>query len=953
MNAPEGFDAYLWSDNQTSQSVSVTIAGNYAVQVQKNGCWSDASDPVKITDPSQPSKPKITFDNSQELCEGQSIQINAPEGFKYYEWSNGETTQSISIDKSATYSVKVANCSNLFSEISDELILDFKAVAAKPLVSVTDGSKEICTGETVTIAGPEDFNQYLWSDGNQSKEVTVSTESSLFLQVKNDDQCWSEPSETVNVSVKPQPDKPAITYHQDLIICSNEVIELSAPSGYLAYSWSNNLNSKTITTGDPGSYSVKVKNEYCWSESSETIDIKSSEPPEQPSISYDDKNLCVGDEVLISAPSGYKYYEWNTGEMSQQIIVKEKSEIRVKVADCHNIWSELSEPVNITFKEFANKPSINVEGPEEICPGETTVLSGPVGYDHYQWLSSEKTLKINVSNSGPFTLKVRNENQCWSENSDPINIVVKEKPKEPSIYSYNGLIICEEPIQFEASDGFDQYLWSNNSSTRFISTSYPGEYSVKGRKNGCWSDFSKSVKVDSSSKPEKPSISYNREKELCNGEEIIISAPEGYYYYQWSNGENSKNIKISKSDKYSVRVGNCSDIWSEYSEEEALRFKEITKKPTINNLSGKTNLCPGETTLLKGTENFDYYLWSDGSSLQKINVSRTGEYYLQVKDNGKCISPKSNVINIAILTKPAKPTITSNDAFEKCTSESVTLEAPSGYNQYLWSNNLTTSKIETYNAGAYSVKVKDNNCWSDYSAIIYITNKPKANKPILKVSGQEICFGDSTLLEVNDIYNYYKWSNSSDLSEIYIKDTLAYTVQVANCPSEWSKPSDSAKIFVEYPPSDFDVINSDDSLITINNDKFAYQWLLGNQPIIGATDHYYLPIQNGYYSVILTTNLNCLHESDSVLFQPLFRNFMVYSNPTSSGLFKIKVLNDNIKSGSLLVFNFNSRVIIEEYFQSKSDLQQKVFSIKDNRKGAYVIRLITDNYYANQKLIYR
>ncbi|MFW5761667.1 MAG: fibronectin type III domain-containing protein, partial [Cyclobacteriaceae bacterium] len=288
LKAPDGFNAYLWSDNQTSQSVSVTIAGDYAVQVQKNGCWSDASDPVKITDPSQPSKPKITFDNSQELCEGQSIQINAPEGFKYYEWSNGETTQSISIDKSATYSVKVANCSNLFSEISDELILDFKAVAAKPLVSVTDGSKEICTGETVTIAGPEDFNQYLWSDGNQSKEVTVSTESSLFLQVKNDDQCWSEPSETVNVSVKPQPDKPTVSHNeQSLVLCDNESIQMNAPEGFDAYLWSDNQTSQSVSVTIAGNYAVQVQKNGCWSDASDPVKITDPSQPSKPKITFD------------------------------------------------------------------------------------------------------------------------------------------------------------------------------------------------------------------------------------------------------------------------------------------------------------------------------------------------------------------------------------------------------------------------------------------------------------------------------------------------------------------------------------------------------------------------------------------------------------------------------------------------------------------------------------------
>lgn len=95
------FDNYLWSTSDTTQKIKVIKGGFYWAQgTTIDGCVQ--KDSIFIVEGGL-RKPDIGNDKSG--CSPYSTLLDAGIGFEKYEWSTGESTQTISIDSTGTYRV--------------------------------------------------------------------------------------------------------------------------------------------------------------------------------------------------------------------------------------------------------------------------------------------------------------------------------------------------------------------------------------------------------------------------------------------------------------------------------------------------------------------------------------------------------------------------------------------------------------------------------------------------------------------------------------------------------------------------------------------------------------------------------------------------------------------------------------------------------------------------------
>jgi hypothetical protein len=96
----------VWSNNQTTATITVSTTGNYSVTVtDANGC-SSASAPISVNVSSAPA-PTISATSTQ-ACSGDVVTVTSSAADSYL-WSSGETTQSIQVTNTATVSVTVTN----------------------------------------------------------------------------------------------------------------------------------------------------------------------------------------------------------------------------------------------------------------------------------------------------------------------------------------------------------------------------------------------------------------------------------------------------------------------------------------------------------------------------------------------------------------------------------------------------------------------------------------------------------------------------------------------------------------------------------------------------------------------------------------------------------------------------------------------------------------------------
>jgi hypothetical protein len=96
----------VWSNNQTTSTITVSTTGNYSVTVtDANGCAS-ASTPISVNVSSAPA-PTISATSTQ-ACSGDVVTVTSSAADSYL-WSSGETTQSIQVTNTATVTVTVTN----------------------------------------------------------------------------------------------------------------------------------------------------------------------------------------------------------------------------------------------------------------------------------------------------------------------------------------------------------------------------------------------------------------------------------------------------------------------------------------------------------------------------------------------------------------------------------------------------------------------------------------------------------------------------------------------------------------------------------------------------------------------------------------------------------------------------------------------------------------------------
>jgi len=109
--------------NSSFITPSLTASTTYFVSLY-NGVCESLRTPVTAIINAIPSQPMLTASiapvgNALTICSSTTLTLSAPNGFATYTWSNGATTQQITIGASGTYSVIVTDVSGCISPASD------------------------------------------------------------------------------------------------------------------------------------------------------------------------------------------------------------------------------------------------------------------------------------------------------------------------------------------------------------------------------------------------------------------------------------------------------------------------------------------------------------------------------------------------------------------------------------------------------------------------------------------------------------------------------------------------------------------------------------------------------------------------------------------------------------------------------------------------------------------
>ncbi len=734
LNAGDGFSSYIWQDGTTDSTYVVTTGGQYSVLVtDDNNCT--AVDEINIV---VAALPVIELGSDTTLCFGSSLPLSGPAGMGSYLWSTGETTELILVNASETYFLTVVDfggCTNTDSIVvdilpelvislgadttfcaGDSLILDPGAsfqsylwndgstnstftvaasgtysvsvltdigcaatdtinvqVDAIPVVALGQDTT-LCFGSTYQLVAPAGLPNYLWSTGEVTDTITVTTSGIYAVIASTLAGCSA--TDTVDIIINPEL---LISLGNDSAYCEGTQVILNPGAGFTSYVWGDGSTDSTFSVTASGIYIVVVTDAFGCS-ATDTVAIQIDLIPVV-DLGVD-TTLCFGSTYQLTAPAGYPGYLWTTGEVTETIVVNTSGIYDVVVttpAGCTAV-----DTVQVTI----NPELIISLGPDvTVCSAASTVLDPGTGFASYVWSDGSTDPTFTVTASGDYSVFVTDIFGCSA--TDTVSVIVNQSP----VVSLGAdTTFCGgTTIDFDAGAGFVSYLWSDGSSAQTLSVTAGGIYAVTVTgANGC-------TGTDEVIAIATPLISLGPDFAICDGQTASLDAGAGFTSYLWSDGALSQTINVTLAGTYTVTVSDASGCIN--SDDVVIT---VTPPPFLE-LGPDQTICFGTAVVLDaGAGNFNY-LWNDGSTNQLYLASTAGVFSVTITD---ITSGCEATDNVTITVNPA-PVITLGVDTTLCFGTTFTLDGGAGFSAYLWNDGTSAQTLDVTAAGLYTVTVTD------------------------------------------------------------------------------------------------------------------------------------------------------------------------------------------------------------------------------------------------------
>jgi hypothetical protein len=759
---------YLWSNGATTNEITGLIAGVYSVTVtDANNCT--VSETFII---SQPPLLSVDITGTPTVCPGEStgmLTANASGGTPAYtyEWSNGETTQTISNLPAGTYTVTVTDSNNCTATES------FTITESPALFLQVNGTEIVCgdgnTGEaTVSATGGTPPYQYEWSNGESTESIDDLPEGIYIVTVTDANNCTAVGQVEIDVI----DDFQIMTTPMD-VLCfgGNTGRILVIPSGGAApytYLWSNGETTNEIINLTAGVYTVTVTDSNgC--EVSQSITI--NEPPALSAQASSTDVTCFGfnDGTASASASGgtppYSY-EWSNGETTANISGLAPGTYTVTVTDLNGCTDTatviITEPAQII---------ITITGVDLFCFDDdsgsaSAVVSGGTAPYSYDWSTGATTSSIDGLAAGVYMLTVTDANGCTASES-----VIITQPNELQLsFDVNDIFcdgLADGSITALPSGGTAPYTyeWSNGETTQTISNLPAGTYSVTV------TDINECEVTGEATVEEFPGLqlipiatSPNCFGEMTGAAAVIVSGGTPPFTYLWDNGATTPELLDIPAGTYTVTVTDA--VGCTGTEIVGIAQPEllIAQVATVDIVDVSCNgFSDGQATITVqgGTPPYTY-LWSSGQTTAFVDDLAAGNYTATVTDVNGCDA----VVDVTINEPPAlnaDVTVNTAGTCEGSADGSATAVASGGTPPYSyeWSNGVMTAANTGLVAGMYTVTITDDNgCTATETVTINEFDTPSCS---IMVTNEITTIGDdgeATITVSGGIPPFtYEWSN--------------------------------------------------------------------------------------------------------------------------------------------------------------------------------------------------
>lgn len=403
--------AYVKEVSRTDSTITVKFMQSGSTKIKAKiytGCqWIIDSVSVNISI----THSALSLGPDTMICVGNSIALNAHQGYISYLWSNGAVDSVITVTAPGTYYVDVIDACGKAS--SDTVI-----IAQGPIIPVSIGPDRIkCNSDTLHLKAPTGFINYFWgpnyninSTNTQQVIVQPAIDTIYFVKAEKTPGCFGY--DTVRITVHTSL---PINLGQDKSICKNDSVILSTGTGFSQYLWNTGGTLSQLVVYNTGDYSVRGTS-AAGCNSYDTIHVNVWALPV---VQLDkDSTLCKGSSRLLHAGTFISYL-WQDGSILPSLSVNNPGKYFVTVTDINSCKG--SDTVSIT--SLLPLPTLFLPSDTSICSYSSIVIQPVKSFANYLWNTGDISPSIPVSLAGIYWLQVKDNHQCVGKDS----IVVSPK----------------------------------------------------------------------------------------------------------------------------------------------------------------------------------------------------------------------------------------------------------------------------------------------------------------------------------------------------------------------------------------------------------------------------------------------------------------------------------------------------------------------------------------------
>ena len=701
------------------------------------------------------------------VCLQNQLNLSGTTGYLHYLWNNGQTTQSINIQSSGLYWVKVSDSLGCSATDSANILLI-------PTLNLTTqpAFASICKGDstTITVSSVYPNAQFIWNTGETSPTITVKPLSTTSYTVTGTYAgCESSVSQTIIVKALPIT---SIIASNDTL-CFNDSIFLQG-NGALSYYWApQNISSPGVWIKPSSLTTYNVTGTAingCKSDTSISITVI---PLPIISSAANPQSVCPGEPITLSATGGNSYF-WSPYNInSQQITLSNPGTGSATVTGFGTFGCHAQSTVSFNTKPL---PVLSIStSNDSICLNGSTALTAnsTITGTQYHWSSNEITALINVSPAlNSWYTVTGTVNNCSSKDS----VLITVMPLPIVIATGTTDTICPgAPVTLNAT-GAISYSWQPfnlNTQQININPTISVNCIVTGYSNfGCSATDNFNITVSP-----KPALNLSfSDDTICVGTNVSLNISSSLpgTSFLWNTNSTSQIINVSPSvtTQYSC-IGTYQGCTS-----------SITKTIVVNPLpivqiqATNDSICKGSSMILTGT-GASTYRWGTpifNGTQYTVTPSSSKTYYVTGTDVNGCKGTSSfllTVVPLPVVNATATPSII-------CVGQNIVLSA-TGAISYSWTpfnlngQSVTVAPIVSGDAyltgtGTFGCQAKDT---------VSYTVKPVPSIGITATQ-DSICKNSSAILTANSSLagTQYNWSTTQTGNTITVSPLVntKYTV---------------------------------------------------------------------------------------------------------------------------------------------------------------------------------